>query len=141
MANTFLNPVAVPGMWGEPSAPVQVTTTGAPPATTSDLGVAATANAVATRPKAVAWVRMAPDILRAMALAANHAGRSAGEVWAEAAREWLLRKSLDADYDVLAHMPAKKRPEDAALDQQRKRLWTSIESALEVIRQPQALME
>ena len=140
MANTFLNPVGVPGMWGEPSAPVP--TSVAPPAAAAiDSGAAASANAVATRPKAVAWVRMAPDILRAMAMAANHAGRSASEVWAEAAREWLLRKSLDADYDVLAYMPAKKRPEDGAPDHQRKRLWSSIDSALDIIRQPQTIVE
>jgi hypothetical protein len=136
MANTFLNPVGVPGMWGEPSAPAPASV--APLASAT---AAATTNAVATRPKAVAWVRMAPDILRAMTLAANHAGRTASEVWAEAAREWLLRKSLDADYDVLAHMPAKKRPEDGALEHQRQRLWSSIDSALEIIRQSQTIVE
>jgi hypothetical protein len=92
------------------------------------------------RTKAIAWVRMAPDILRAMAMAANHAGRSAGEVWAEAAREWLLRKSLDADYDVLAYAPSKKR-EDGLLEETRKRLWGSIDSAMSAIRESSSVIE
>ena len=117
MANAIINPM--PELWGD-SLPA------APP------------TAVATKPKAIGWVKMAPDVLRAMAMAANNAGRSLSEVWAEAAREWLLRKSLDADYDVLAHMPAKKRPEDTYLEQKRHRLWGSIDSAMEGIRTPQA---
>jgi hypothetical protein len=139
MANTFLNPLAVPGMWGDPLPTAHPATRGQV-APVEAAPVAAT-NAVAARPKAVAWVRMAPDILRAMAMAANHAGRSASEIWAEAAREWLLRKSLDADYDVLAHMPAKKRAEDGALDQMRKRLWSSIDSSLDAIRATQTVIE
>jgi hypothetical protein len=138
MANTFLNPLAVPGMWGDP-LPTALPATRTQAAPVEAAPVAAT-NAVAARPKAVAWVRMAPDILRAMAMAANHAGRSTSEIWAEAAREWLLRKSLDADYDVLAHMPAKKR-DDGALDQMRKRLWSSIDTSLEAIRAPQSVIE
>ena len=135
MANTFLNPVSVPGMWGDPfPAPTQAPANIATPAT------AAENNAVATRPKAVAWVRMAPDILRAMAMAANHSGRTSSDIWAEAAREWLLRKSLDADYDVLSNMPARKR-EDSHLEAQRQRLWSSIESAMDIIRQPQPTLE
>jgi hypothetical protein len=116
MANVTMN--SVPELWGDSLPAVQQT-------------------AVATKPKAIGWVKMAPDVLRAMAMAANNAGRSLSEVWAEAAREWLLRKSLDADYDVLAHMPAKKRAEDAVLEQKRQRLWGSIDSAMDVIRAPQ----
>ncbi len=135
MANVFLNPASVPGTWSDSSpVPAQAPIHAATPA------AAAESNAVVTRPKAVAWVRMAPDILRAMALAANHAGRTASDVWAEAAREWLLRKSLDADYDVLANMPARRR-EDGQLEAQRQRLWSSIEAALDVIRQPQPTVE
>ena len=134
MANAFLNPVSVPGMWGDPiPAPAPR------PTRTVEVGaateMAAEANALTTRPKAIAWVKMAPDILRAMSMAANHASRTVGEVWAEAAREWLLRKSLDADYDVLAYAPAKKRPEDGMLEEKHKRLWGSIDSAMEGIRQ------
>lgn len=138
MANTFLNPLTVPGMWGDPLPTARTATHGhiAP----MEAAPVVTTNAVTTRPKAVAWVRMAPDILRAMAMAANHAGRAVSDVWAEAAREWLLRKSLDADYDVLAHMPAKKR-EDGALDQMRKRLWSSIDASLDAIRASQAVIE
>jgi hypothetical protein len=116
MANAIINPV--PELWGDSLPAVPQT-------------------AVAAKPKAIGWVKMAPDVLRAMAMAASNAGRSLSEVWAEAAREWLLRKSLDADYDVLAHMPAKKRPEDALLEQKRTRLWGTIDSAMEGIRAPQ----
>ena len=139
MANAFLNPVSVPGMWGDPiAAPAPQSTQMAEPATYAE---AAETNALATRPKAIAWVKMAPDILRAMSMAANHASRTVGEVWAEAAREWLLRKSLDADYDVLAYAPAKKRPEDGMLEEMHKRLWGSIDSAMEGIRQAPCIAE
>ena len=129
MANAFLNPVLVPDMGGASISP---------PTQVIDPTLAATeesAHTLATRPKAIAWVKMAPDILRAMSMAANHTSRSVGDVWAEAAREWLLRKSLDADYDVLAYAPAKKRPEDGLLEEKHKRLWGSIDSAMAGIRQ------
>ncbi len=136
MANAFLNPVAVSGVWGEP-IPAATQSVQSMPAVAPDTALASDATALAIRPKAIAWVRMAPDILRAMGMAANHAGRNISEVWAEAAREWLLRKSLEADYDVAAYMPARRRPEEAALDGMRRRLWTSIDSALDGIRQTQ----
>ena len=117
MANAIIN--AVPERWGDALPAVSQT-------------------AVATKPKAIGWVKMAPDVLRAMAMAAQNAGRSLSEIWSEAAREWLLRKSLDADYDVLAHMPAKKRPEDLHLELKRHRLWSTIDNAMEGIRTPQA---
>jgi hypothetical protein len=134
MANAFLNPVAVPGMWGDnipaPSRVPAIARNPVAPATdTFD-----NAHSVATKPKAVAWVRMAPDILRAMAFAAKHAGRTAGDVWAEAARDWLLRKSLEADYDALANMPQRRR-DGAALEEKRSRLWGSIDSMMSDIRQ------
>ena len=140
MANAFLNPVSVSGMWGDPiPAPAPQATRAVEPSTVTE--VVAETNALATRPKAIAWVKMAPDILRAMSMAANHASRSVGEIWAEAAREWLLRKSLDADYDVLAYAPAKKRAEDGMLEEKHKRLWGSIDSAMAGIRQPSAVVE
>ncbi len=134
MANAFLNPVAVPGMWGDnipaPAPLPAVTRNPVAPATdTFD-----NAHSVVTKPKAVAWVRMAPDILRAMAVAAKHAGRTAGDVWAEAARDWLLRKSLEADYDALANMPQRRR-DSAALEAKHARLWGSIDAAMSDIRQ------
>ncbi len=135
MAYAFVNPVPSSGLGDTPlpsAAPARVE----PPTA----AVAAANNAVMPRTKAIAWVRMAPDILRAMAMAANHAGRSAGEVWAEAAREWLLRKSLDADYDVLAYAPSKKR-EDGLLEETRKRLWGSIDSAMSAIRESSSVIE
>lgn len=136
MANVFLQPVQVPGLWGDPPM-----TLGAPTVPV-DLTLPAVENsALATRPKAIAWVKMAPDILRAMALAANHGSRTVSEVWAEAAREWLLRKALDADYDVLAYAPAKKRPEDAQLEAKHQRLWGSIDAAMATIRDPASVVE
>jgi hypothetical protein len=114
MANVSLNGAGVPEVWGETTA-------------------------VAAKPKAIGWVKMAPDVLRAMSMAANHAGRTVSEVWAEAAREWLLRKSLDADYDVLAHMPARKRPEDAQLEATRSRLWNGIDTLMVAIREEEAV--
>jgi hypothetical protein len=109
MANVMVNGGGLPEAWGDTTA-------------------------VATKPKAIGWVKMAPDVLRAMTLAANHAGRTTSEVWAEAAREWLLRKALEADYDVLAHMPARKRPEDAQIEAKRTRLWGNIDSMMAGIR-------
>jgi len=88
---------------------------------------------VTTRPKAIAWVKMAPDILKAMSLAATHAGRTAGDIWAEAAREWLVRKALDADYDALSNQP--NRRHDLALEDKQHRLWSSIDSLMGDIRQ------
>ena len=137
MAYAFLNPPPT-SLEGPPRlAELSIT---APP-TVEALTTAAATNAIMPRAKAVAWVRMAPDILRAMTLAANHAGRTASEVWAEAAREWLLRKSLDADYDVLAYAPVRKRPEDGVLEATRKRLWGSIDTAMEGIRQVASVVE
>jgi hypothetical protein len=109
MANLTVNGAAMPEVWGDQTA-------------------------IAAKPKAIGWVKMAPDVLRAMTMAANHANRSTSEVWAEAAREWLLRKALDADYDVLAHMPTRKRPEDALLEAKRTQLWGGIDSLMSAIR-------
>ncbi len=114
MANLTVNGAGMPEVWGDQTS-------------------------VATKPKAIGWVKMAPDVLRAMTMAANHAGRTASEVWAEAAREWLLRKALDADYDVLAHMPNRKRPEDAHLEATRTRLWGGIDSLMSAIREEEVV--
>jgi hypothetical protein len=137
MANIYLNPVTTPGMWSD-LAPLSPKT---PAATVHGATVAAehnqpapTGGAVAKRPKAIAWVKMAPDILRAMALAANHAGRTSGDVWAEAAQEWLLRKSLETEYDVLSNQPARTR-DSAILEEKRSKLWSSIDSAMGDIRE------
>lgn len=113
MANLAMQGTQTAEVWGEPTA-------------------------IATKPKAIGWVKMAPDVLSAMHMAANHAGRTVSEVWAEAAREWLLRKSLEADYDVLAHMPTRKRAEDAQLEATRTRLWGSIDGLMSTIRQDEA---
>lgn len=135
MANAFLNPVAVPGMWGDNiPAPTNAAISLRNETQPIHAPVEANNHAIATKPKAVAWVRMAPDILRAMAMAANHAGRTAGEVWGEAAREWLLRKSLDADYDALANMPARRR-DTGLLEDKQTRLWGSIDTIMGDMRQ------
>ena len=115
MANLLVNNGQMPEVWGDQAA-------------------------VATKAKAIGWVKMAPDVLRAMTMAANHAGRTTSEVWAEAAREWLLRKSLDADYDVLAHMPARKRAEDAHLEAKRTQLWGGIDALMSVIREAETVI-
>ena len=135
MANAFLNPVSVPGMWGDPiPAPAPHPTRMVETSAATEM--AAETNALATRPKAIAWVKMAPDILRAMSMAAHHASRTVGEVWAEAAREWLLRKSLDADYDVLSNLPA-RRKEAAALAEKRSRMWGAVDTAMADLRPAQ----
>ena len=110
MANVVFNPAMGVGAWGEPASDMV-----APRPVTSETGVA-------TRPRVLGWVKMAPDVLRAMTMAAQHAGRTASDVWSEAAREWLLRRSLDADYDVLANIPARKRG-DGVMTEMRTRLW------------------
>ena len=129
MANAFLNPA---GAWGDSiSAPTRPTLVPRPDNTPSD---SRPSNAIAKKPKAVAWVRMAPDILRAMGLAANHSGRAAGDIWAEAAREWLLRRSLEADYDALSNMPGRRR-DGVTLEEIHTRLWSTIDTAMGDIRQ------
>lgn len=119
MANVVFNPT---GDWGD-HRPAPVAS-----------GLTRGEGAVAGRPRVVGWVKMAPDVLRAMTTAAQHAGRSVGDVWAEAAREWLLRRSLEADYDALLNAPSRHR-EAAALTGQRVRLWTSIDSYMGDLRQ------
>ncbi len=120
MANVVFNSTMAPEPWGEPT-PASVL----PRNATGEQGVA-------TRPKVIGWVKMAPDILRAMSMAAQHAGRSSGDVWAEAAREWLLRRSLDADYDALSNAPQRKRGE---LHEMRTRLWHAVDSMMEDLRE------
>lgn len=135
MANVFLPADDRLGGWGD-TYPAQGRSSVATMPGMLTPERAAESNAVTARPKAMAWVRMAPDILRAMAIAANHAGRNAGEVWAEAAREWLLRKSLEADYDMLSNLPA-RRKEAAALEEKRARMWGTVDSAMADIRPAQ----
>ena len=123
MANVVFNPTMATDMWGEPAhetmrVPQPVTT----------------GTEVAARPKVLGWVKMAPDVLRAMTMAAQHAGRTASDVWSEAAREWLLHRSLDADYDVLSNAPARKRG-DGVLTDMRGRLWTNIDTMMDDLRQ------
>jgi len=69
-----------------------------------------------------------------MGLAANHSGRAAGDIWAEAAREWLLRRSLEADYDALSNMPGRRR-DGVTLEEIHTRLWSTIDTAMGDIRQ------
>ncbi len=88
--------------------------------------------AVATRSRVIGWVKMAPDVLRAMTIAAQHAGRTASDVWAEAAREWLLHRALDADYDVLANSPVRGKSAPPVM---RTNLWHSIDSMMDDLRQ------
>ena len=129
MANAFLNSGST---WGD-----EISTLGRPVLVPRPEGAtvdAGKSNAVARKPKAVAWVKMAPDILRAMGLAANHAGRSAGDIWAEAAREWLLRRSLEADYDALSNMPQRRR-DGTTHEEMHARLWNTIDTAMSDIRQ------
>lgn len=123
MANVVFNPMVGTGMWEE-AAPVAKRV---PQPVASE-------TAVAPRSRVIGWVKMAPDVLRAMSMAAQHAGRTVSEVWSEAAREWLLHRSLDADYDVLANAPARRRGESALTDM-RTRLWSSIDTMMGDLRQ------
>ncbi len=84
--------------------------------------------------KAVGFVKMAPDVLKAMSHAAQRAGRTASDVWGEAAREWLLKKSLEIDYDVLSNQPD-RRKESAPLTAMRTRVWGSIDTLMADIRE------
>lgn len=120
MANVVFNPGMVGG-WDDTL-----------PAPTN--GVARTGGAVAGKPRVIGWVKMAPDVLRAMHVAAQHAGRGVGDVWAEAAREWLLRRTLDVDYDAVSNTPQRRR-EQGALSEQRTRLWTNIDSMMGDLRE------
>lgn len=91
-------------------------------------------NGVKVRPKATSWVRIAPDILRAMSVAAQHAGKPLSDVWAEAAREWLLHTSLEAEYDVLSNQPERRRGPNT-VEEMRHRLWGKIDSAMGDLRE------
>ncbi len=84
--------------------------------------------------KAVGFVKMAPDVLKAMSHAAQRAGRTTSDVWGEAAREWLLKKSLEIDYDILSNQPD-RRKEAAPLADMRIRIWGSIDTLMADIRE------
>lgn len=79
-------------------------------------------------------VRIAPALLRAMEIAASVRGRPMGEVWAEAAREWLLRHAEDDDPQPPS--PATAAPRSLASRSTRDRCWTAIDVLLGDLRAP-----
>ena len=88
------------------------------------------APAIAAVPSAAARteLRMPPDVLRAMAAAAAATGRSETAVWAEAAREWLLRHT--GDDDPRPPDPAASARPPAAPRTGRDQCWTAIDILL-----------
>ena len=76
---------------------------------------------------------MPSALLRAMAAAAASAGRRECDVWAEAAREWLLRHSQDDDPPP---PPAAAAPDPTAPRSARERCWTAIDVLLNDLRGP-----
>ena len=77
---------------------------------------------------------MPSALLRAMAAAASTSGRRECDVWAEAAREWLLRHSQDDDPPPPP--PAVAAPDPAAPRSARQRCWTAIDVLLNDLRGP-----
>jgi hypothetical protein len=70
---------------------------------------------------------MAPTLLRAMAAVAAATGRAESDIWAEAAREWLLRHSPEDDPQPPP--PAASAPHPAARAA-RQSTWTAIDVLL-----------
>jgi hypothetical protein len=78
---------------------------------------------------------MAPELLRAMAEAAQTTGRPEREIWAEAAREW-LRRHHQSD-DPQPPEPGASAPNPAALRAARERCWQAIDVLVNDLRAPQ----
>jgi hypothetical protein len=75
-------------------------------------------------------VRVPSAVLREMARAARLAGRGEGELWAEAAREWLTRRARGDE-------PLPPTPAAPALPVPRPpRSWSAIDSVLRDLRLP-----
>jgi hypothetical protein len=80
-------------------------------------------------------LRVPTALLREMTRAARLAGRSEGELWAEAAREWLARRARGDE-------PQPPDPSAAALPVPRApRSWSAIDSVLSELRRPQRLVD
>ncbi len=80
-------------------------------------------------------VRVPTALLREMTRAARMAGRSEGELWADAAREWLARRSRGDE-------PQPPDPSAPALPLPRPdRSWSAIDSVLAELRRPRRLAE
>jgi hypothetical protein len=92
----------------------------------------ASAPASATdKPPAV--LPMAPGVLRAMSLAAQAKGCPESEIWAEAAREWLMRHLGD---DPEPPTPGASAPVRRVERESRLRCWSAIDVLLRDLRAP-----
>jgi hypothetical protein len=76
---------------------------------------------------------MAPGLLRAMSLASVRQGRAEGEIWAEAAREWLARHQGD---DPEPPTPGASAPVWRAERDLRTRCWSAIDVLMGDLRAP-----
>lgn len=85
-------------------------------------------------PRSRTEVRIAPALLRAMETTAAARGRQVSELWAEAAREWLLRHAQDDDPQPPS--PATAAPRSIAALPARDRCWTAIDVLLGDLRAP-----
>jgi hypothetical protein len=84
-------------------------------------------------------VRMAPALLAAMSEAAATGGRSQSEVWAEAAREWLLRHRPEDDPQPPPPAASALRPAAQRAAAERERCWAAIDILLSDLRAPQPM--
>jgi hypothetical protein len=76
---------------------------------------------------------MAPSVLRAMSQAAAATGRAEGEIWAEAAREWLARH---AENDPEPPTPGATAPARKAERDTRLCSWAAIDVLMRDLRAP-----
>jgi len=83
-------------------------------------------------PGGASVVRIPDALLRAMRESARNAGRSESEVWAEAAREWLLMRGAGDGPEPTSPASA-PRP-----CPQRARSWSGIDALVAVLRAPHA---
>jgi hypothetical protein len=71
-----------------------------------------------------AHVRIPADLVRRMSLEARLSGKSESEVWAEAARAWLMRRACDDDFPPTPPAAAQPCP------RRERTAWVAIDALL-----------
>ncbi len=98
------------------------------PLSRNDAAISATPREIRQKATAASTLRIPETILRTMREASWNAGRSESEIWAEAAREWLMRRARDDE-------PQPPTPASGALSVPRtSHAWRAIDALLTELR-------